>query len=263
MGYTLYVNGPYKQNNGSAITANSTDINVGTAKAVRDSVVLNRAENSTQTPNSNDLGITSGVGVAHYTVINADIGLSSVNGQMIVTADGLGTDPLMAVGIQVVFDAPWLDSIYTVAEIIDGDTVRMDAGYHPGIDWSSAIAMYKVIGTITPNTRNNFIMQKNDATVHGQADPAPLAGASDFGRRKVTKFKESFRTYRSATAIRENRYNIYTGRFQTDYPSNVLDAFSADDAVVDSTTKYGLKGELTYRDGGANPTQKDFSAKNS
>jgi hypothetical protein len=44
--YKLYTSGPYKQNNGSAITRTSTDVDLGTAKQVRDSENLNRVDNA-------------------------------------------------------------------------------------------------------------------------------------------------------------------------------------------------------------------------
>src|SRR5690606_25276161 len=42
--YKLYTGGPYTQNNGTAITATSTDINGGAAKGISDNSLMSRAE---------------------------------------------------------------------------------------------------------------------------------------------------------------------------------------------------------------------------
>lgn len=260
--YTLYTSGPYKQNNGSAITSTSTDINLGTAKKVRDSVVLNRVENLTGQAGFSDVkGGVDGVGVADtQDGVTVSVFGTHTNNLLIAV---FGSAHSLAVGDFVGFptEAEFTQSMYRVVTVLSDTDVVLNILATSDILALTSIASKIKKGTFATQGDENFIMMKNDATVHGQANSTLAAGASDYGRVKIAKFDISPKTTKTATAIRTDKYNSYNGTFDAGYPQTVTDSINADDETVDSTTKIGVKGELTFRSGGANPTSADYRAK--
>jgi len=259
--YTLYTSGPYKQNNGSAITASSTDVNLGTAKKVRDGVVLNRVENLTGQVGFPDVkGGVDGVGPADIqTGIVADSFAAASNGLLQVTFNSAHS---LVVGDMVGFPS---DSAFTqyyrVVSVTSTTVVVLNIVATAYMITLTSIASKIKRGSFATQGDENFVMMKNDATVHGQANSKLAYGASDYGRPKIADFHLTPATTKTATAIRTDKYNIYSGTFDSGYPQTVTDSVSADDQTVDSTTKIGTKGELTFRSGGANPTSADYRAK--
>ena len=259
--YKLYTSGPYKQNDGSAITLTSTDINLGAAKQVADSTNLNRSDwTSGEKDSPNVVGGVDGVVSADLV---AGVTISSFaeasNGLLQLTynsAHGLTVNDI------VVFDglAAYTAS-YRVFSVTNSEILIINAEFVTGVDSQSDVPTFKLSGTFGVQGEDNFIMMKNDATVHGEANTKLASGASDYGRVKVAKFDISPKTTKVATAIRTDKYNSYDGTFDTGFPETVTDSINADDQTVDSTTKIGTKGELTFRSGGANPTSADYTAK--
>lgn len=66
------------------------------------------------------------------------------------------------------------------------------------------------------------------------------------------------RTRRFTTAIRENKYNRYTGRFDAGYPVVAVDSLAADSAANPTRT---LPGQLVYKTGAKVPVTSDYKAK--
>jgi hypothetical protein len=60
------------------------------------------------------------------------------------------------------------------------------------------------------------------------------------------------------TAIRENKYNRFTGEWESGYPSGVTISFSSDDAANPTAS---VPGALTYRTGASNPVNDTYAAK--
>lgn len=82
---------------------------------------------------------------------------------------------------------------------------------------------------------------------------------------------ESIRTRRLTSAIRDNKFNRYSGDFDAGFPVNALDTFyniSEDntimiDGVIDEAANPSLNepGELTYMRGGKNPHNDNYKKK--
>ncbi len=264
--YKLYTSGPYKQNNGSAITASSTDVNLGTAKKVRDSAVLNRVENLTGTPGFPNLkGGVNGVGFAHYgtaltvNTVSQDTATNDLVEIEFNESHGLSAGDFIAFTNSTAV-GEFRDVFYRVVRVISATNIAINMEHNTSLNSLTPTAS-TISGTFAVQGDENFVMMKNDATVHGQANTKLASGASDYGRRKIAKFDETLNTVRVATAIRSDKYNPYTGDFDTNFPVDTTDALNTDDETVDSTTKIGTKGELTFRSGGANPTSADYRAK--
>ncbi len=247
--YTLYTSGPYKQNNGSAITATSTDIDLGTAKQVRDSENLNRVDNASggQDPS----GVIAGADVTGNTYeANAETGTassSSYNGFLVI-------------------------EVTASSDYVVGQSLKLAAGsYSPEEEYVRVLSLVGATTIAVNSLLNGTEITNGDLTILQVSSFNTVANdkirrdnvktASDYGRVKVAKFDISPKTTKTATAIRTDKYNNYTGRFDAGYPQTVTDSINADDQTVDSLTKIGTKGELTFRSGGANPTSADYTAK--
>lgn len=259
--YKLYSGGPFTQNNGSTITATSTDINLGTAKNIRDSEVLNRSDWKSGVMLTPDVLGGRDVTAADFeTVVSGDCTFSeSSEGltQLILAAShGLVQDDFIVATTNIT-------GSYRVVRVVDGTTIVINLVWNSAYEAYSDLSYKVVKGTFGRQGVDNFIMRKNDATVHGEAGPNSVtAGASDNGRRrKVAKHSDTIRTRKVATAIREGKYNISTGEFTSGYPTSSNDSMNADDATAESTNKIGVKGEYTYKAGGS-PITGDYEAKN-
>lgn len=66
------------------------------------------------------------------------------------------------------------------------------------------------------------------------------------------------RTRRFTTAIRENKYNRYTGRFDAGYPVVAVDPLATDSAANPTRT---LPGQLVYKTGAKVPVTSDYKSK--
>ena len=75
--------------------------------------------------------------------------------------------------------------------------------------------------------------------------------------RSINKF-ETNESDLLTTAIRENKYNRFTGAWDSGYPSGVTIAFSGDNAA---TPTAAVPGELTYMTGAKTPVNDEYAAK--
>lgn len=91
-----------------------------------------------------------------------------------------------------------------------------------------------------------------------------LAGLADTaiknpGAKEAVRGINKFETDESAlltTAIRDGKFNRYTGAWDSGYPSGVTVSFSQDDAAVPSGA---VPGELTYMAGSVVPTNDEYA----
>lgn len=263
--YTLYTGGPYKQNNGSAITASSTVINNGSAKNVSGSDNLVRSEwFSDKFP-----GLVGGVdGVSPADIQTVGVTIDSVtqsSGLCLLTyASAHG---LVAGDIVVMGDTTFPRLVYRIIRVPSATTVVINEAYTSTLGALADITSYKIVGSFAIDTFGNYIMKLNDATVHGQAETLLRSGAADYGRSKVHK-TNAVRTEKVATAIRNNTYNVVTGEFSSapstsnDFASMDVDGSNVpDDEAKATSPKREVGGEFTVRDGSANPVTKEYQAK--
>lgn len=78
-----------------------------------------------------------------------------------------------------------------------------------------------------------------------------------------TGLKEGVRTRKLTSAIRANKYNIYTGAFEAGYPQVSVDILSLSPSYKDSAANptRSIPGRLTYKGGSPNPVEKDYKSK--
>lgn len=77
--------------------------------------------------------------------------------------------------------------------------------------------------------------------------------------RSINKL-ETLRTRRFTTAIRDNKYNRYTGAFDGGYPVVAVDTLATDVAATPTTS---VPGKVTYLRGGSTPYSDSYKAKTS
>jgi len=82
-------------------------------------------------------------------------------------------------------------------------------------------------------------------------------GGNPVGINSIHKI-ESVNTRKLTTAIRENKWNEYSGKFDLGFPEVVVDNFGNDKAA--NPTRQA-PGELVYRDGSANPVIDSYKPK--
>ena len=70
--------------------------------------------------------------------------------------------------------------------------------------------------------------------------------------------QESATTVKVATAIREGKFNVSTGKFATSYPATATDAFGNDNAARAS---FDSPGTITFMNTGSSPTNHALEAK--
>jgi hypothetical protein len=83
------------------------------------------------------------------------------------------------------------------------------------------------------------------------------AGSSPILTRSINSI-ESASTVKTASAIRSNKYNRYTGQYEAGYPQTSTDSFGNDDAARSSRS---APGEFAYTLG-KSAVQADYPAKN-
>jgi hypothetical protein len=265
--YKLYTGGPYKQNNGTAITSTSTDITVGAAKLVKDSDILNRTENSTQ-----EQGVPTVKGGVDG-VFPGDVQNGVVVDSFTASSEGLlqcvyGSAHGLVVGDMVIFtDVQFPKQAYRVVRVVSGTELVINELPTSDLTVLNTISTFKLEGTFSTQGAENFVMQKNDAQVHGIVASVALAGASDFGRSKMHK-TNAVRTRKVATAIREGKYDFVSGEFDSGYPTEANDfggmdtdgSNVPDDESKSAAGKREVGGELTFKSGGT-PTTSEYPAK--
>jgi hypothetical protein len=116
-------------------------------------------------------------------------------------------------------------------------------------------------GTFAYQAAGVYIMRTVTTTISGTANTLLRSGGSyHSGRRPIHK-RESVRTIRTATAIRANYWNEFSGSWDTDPTAandmSLFETNGADEVAAPTQTK---PGELVYRTGAPTPTQADYPA---
>jgi hypothetical protein len=127
-------------------------------------------------------------------------------------------------------------------------------------------------GTFAYNDKNGVAM-RTTSELAGVSNTSLLSGASVPGITRSIHKLEAVRTRKFTTAIRANKYNLYTGTFDSGYPVVADDTGTTGTAgvLVDASNVYKDKaatptraapGQLTYRTGSKVPvTNNDYKAK--
>jgi hypothetical protein len=113
-------------------------------------------------------------------------------------------------------------------------------------------------GTFAYNDKNGVAIRAT-SDLAGVSNTSLLTGANVPGITRSIHKLETLRTRRFTTAIRANKYNRYTGTFDSGYPVVATDTLATDNAA--SPTR-SAPGQLTYRTGAKVPVMNnDYKAK--
>lgn len=112
-------------------------------------------------------------------------------------------------------------------------------------------------GVFANNTQRP-IAKKVTIQLGGVANNVLRSGAARPELVKSINKLETLRTRRFTTAIRENKYNRFTGRFDAGYPVVAVDSLGADNAANPSRT---LPGQLVFKIGAKVPVSSDYKPK--
>jgi hypothetical protein len=113
------------------------------------------------------------------------------------------------------------------------------------------------VGTFAYNNQKPISKKLTD-TLSGVPNDFMLSGAGDPANIQSIHKIESIVTRKLTTAIRQNKWNEYSGEFDPGYPEVVRSVFGNDDAARPSSES---PGELTYRDGSPLPVNDDYQKK--
>jgi hypothetical protein len=114
-------------------------------------------------------------------------------------------------------------------------------------------------GTFAFNN-NSPVAKKLTGSLSGVNNDFLLSGASDPNNIQSIHKIESVRTRRLTSAIRQNKWNEYSGEFDSGFPVVAVDNFGADDAANPTRS---VPGELVYRTGSPNVVQDNYKKKTS
>jgi hypothetical protein len=102
------------------------------------------------------------------------------------------------------------------------------------------------------------IAKKTTDSLSGVANTVLQSGAADPNGRKSIHKIESVVTRKLTTAIRNNKWNEYSGEWEAGFPQSSTDNFGNDDAANPNSS---VPGELTYKTGAKLPVNDDYKAK--
>jgi hypothetical protein len=270
---SLFVNGPYKQNNGSAITETSTNVRGGAIKMPSastsqvDAVPLAAGDNLSPVVvggvNAGQADWSSLVSVSGVSGVGTGIlaatGEFSGLARFVRTSHGLVVgnvvnvyNPATGVNQTGVYDGP-----HRVVGVSNANVFILNTPYV----YAETGARYSTtVGDIANQVAGNYSVRGIAARTHGVVDTKLAAAASDYGRNKIHK-QTAVRTRKVASAIRNGYWVPASGKFSTKpSQSNDVAGFGTDEAVADAST-YGVKGEFAYQYGADLPASGDYTAK--
>ena len=114
---------------------------------------------------------------------------------------------------------------------------------------SAGIFAYNNSNPISKRVTTTLSTTSNDVLLSGASQPELI--------QSIHKI-ETVRTRKLTTAIRENRYNEFTGQFEAGYPQVAVDSFNSDSAANPSRTN---PGKLTYKTSSASPVNDSYKEK--
>jgi len=275
----LYTGGPYKQANGTSISASSTRVDGGSMKS-----------NSASNENFRNVLYQQGSNLNTKVVAGVDLGQAdwgSLVTASSATATGItnGTGQWAGLALINISSGGYVvgDPIYVRNLSTGSATTGIYDGIHRVVGISNVSAfvlntpyVYDATGGATeirirtgPNgngdvasqDRRNFIFMKGTGQTHGVANTKLMSASSDYGRSKVHSVK-AVRTQKVATAIRAGNLVLASGKFSTPpTQSNDFAGWGTDEVTQNSSTNYGLKGEFVYRYGGPSGSLNDYNGK--
>lgn len=102
------------------------------------------------------------------------------------------------------------------------------------------------------------VAKKVTVTLGGVSNTVLRSGAAQPQLVQGINKLNTLRTRRFTTAVRENKYNRYTGQFDAGYPVVAVDSLGSDNAANPTRT---LPGQLVYKTGAKVPVTSDYKAK--
>lgn len=114
---------------------------------------------------------------------------------------------------------------------------------------SSGIFAYNNEAPIAKRLTTSLATVSDDVLLSGAAVPSLV--------RSIHKL-ETLRTTRTTTAIRENKFNRYTGQWAAGYPVTAEDTLDTDESA---TPTRNVPGSLTYTSAGANIQTTSYTEK--
>jgi hypothetical protein len=97
-------------------------------------------------------------------------------------------------------------------------------------------------------------------TIAGVSNTSILTPGNDGDTVRSINKVETVRTRRFTTAVRANKYNRVTNKFDSGFPVVAVDSVATDEAA---TPTRAVPGELTYRTGAKTPYNDNYKAKTS
>lgn len=267
MSYNLYTSGPYKQANGSAITATSTNVNGGVIKAAStDSTTV--TESPLGQGDNESTKVVGGIDIsaADYTLVVSDAATTSNdNGLLGITYTGINNSFVAGDTVKI---TPNGISAFT-AQIVSVSANKIVVNYPYSSALNTAITttvdIYKATGSFATLEAGNTIMRGHAHNAHTVAVSKYQSAES---QRDMNHRMQSLRTTRTATAIRAGYWLPTSGAFSTapttanDYAGMDIDGSNVPD---DETKQLGssnkIGGEFTYRGGQPTATSKDYETR--
>ncbi len=272
----LYTGGPYKQNNGTSISASSTRVDGGSMKSNSASnenfrnVLYQQGRNiNTKVVAGVDLGqadwgslftasSATATGIINGTGQWAGLAVINMNTPSYTTGDPVYVRNL-STGVTT---TGVYDGIHRIVAVSSTNAFVLNTPYvYDATGGATEIRFRAPVGNVASQDRRNFIFMKGTGQTHGVANTKLMSASSDYGRSKVHSVK-AVRTQRVATAIRAGNLVLASGKFSTP-PTQVNDfaGWGTDEVTQNSSTNYGLKGEFVYRYGGPSGSLNDYNGK--
>lgn len=269
---SLYTGGPYKQANGTTISAVSTKVDGGSMKSNSSSnenfrnVLYQQGSNlNTRVVGGVDLGqadwgsFVNATGASASGVVNGTgewLGLAVLN----ATSHGLVVGSV--VNVRNTATGASTTGIYNGIHRVKGISSSEAAVLNtPYVSDATGVVYASPVGNVANQPTRNFIYMKGTGQVHGVANTKLMSAASDYGRAKLHQVR-AVRTQRVATAIRAGNFVSISGKFSTQ-PTQANDyaGWGTDEVTQNNSTNYGLKGEFVYRYGGPSGSLNDYNGK--
>ena len=180
---------------------------------------------------ANTDGYSSTVNVYHLS------GTANANDGGVVKAGGNVEDPRFSSG----------NKVYDNEREVFGSMVVDNSWANPAIN-----------DGVFANKTQRPIAKKVTTVLGGVANTVLRSGAAQPELVQSINKLNVLRTRRFTTAIRENKYNRYTGEFDSGYPVVAVDSLASDDAA--SPTR-SLPGQLVFKLGGKVPVTSNYKPK--
>jgi len=113
-------------------------------------------------------------------------------------------------------------------------------------------------GVFSYNDQKPVAKRVTEELAGGVSNTVLLSGAAQPGLLRSIHKLEVVRTRRFTMAIRDNKYNRYTGQWEAGYPVVDVDTLATDEAA---TPTRAVPGELVYKTGAPVPVQDNYKEK--